>query len=167
MATKKVPLTQGYVALIDEEDWPLVAGYKWHAIRVRRVVYAQASAEGGAVYMHRVITGAAKGQEVDHINDDGIDNRRANLRICSTRQNQYNSRSRRGSSSRFKGVGFNISKNRWVAEINIEGRRIYLGRHRTEEAAARAYDKAARKYQGEFARLNLPNEADTSTRDTG
>jgi hypothetical protein len=111
--------------------------------------------------MHRDVMGAPDGLLVDHINQNGLDNRRSNLRIATGAQNQRNAHGRgihrgKASSSAFRGVS--RSKGKWGAHVSVNGRNIRLGTFVTEEAAARAYDKAARQYHGEFAGLNFPDE---------
>lgn len=96
---------------------------------------------------------------VDHVNGNGLDNRRCNLRVCTPQQNAFNSKPVRGSRSKFKGVKYNTAcKNKWTARIRINGKQVDIGRFETEEEAARAYDKVAKEVQGDFAWLNFPNE---------
>lgn len=94
---REIPLTRGKVALVDDDDWPLVAEIKWHALVKKSVCYAQAkpARSGPSILMHRVILGAKRGQIVDHINGDGLDNRRRNLRLTTPSGNATNNRVRR------------------------------------------------------------------------
>jgi hypothetical protein len=108
--------------------------------------------------MHRYLMGEPS-EEVDHENGDGLDNRRKNLRRATHAQNMMNALSRRGS-SRFKGVFWSV--NRWQAAIRDDYRKVYLGQFKIEEDAARAYDDAARRIHGAFARLNFPIEGERS-----
>jgi len=99
-----------------------------------------------------------KGVVVDHINGDSLDCRRANMRICTNVENVRNSRKRSDNTSGYKGVSIDKEtrlKKRWRAYINYKGKRMCLGRHMTKEDAAKAYNVAAKKYFGEFARLNV------------
>lgn len=158
MATLYIPLTQGKIALIDEEDAGLIGERSWSlaARREKNLTrnYAQGFIGNRVVLMHRVIMGARKGQVVDHINLDGLDNRRCNLRIVTPSQNNQNQARRVTSSCGYKGV--HKARNRWAARIHADGEAINLGNFLTPEDAARAYDNAARELFGEFGRFNFP-----------
>lgn len=166
-ATVEIPLTRGKVTIIDDEDWPLVSQYTWGAFtssgRRKPHWYATATTprhEGGkSIRLHRLLLNAPKGVQVDHIDGDGLNNRRANLRLCTHGQNQQN-RKAVVSKSGFKGVR-RIHKKpqwsiRWLATIKKDGRDRHLGSFDTAEDAARAYDRAAIQLFGEFAGLNFP-----------
>lgn len=161
---KTIPLTQGKVALVDDEDYELVMKYKWYVLKdsnsLGTTIYARAApwAEGRAqcVLMHRLVAGAPKGKDVDHINNDGLDNRRENLRVCTRSQNNGWQRKKPGRTSRHKGVHWDSANKKWRALIKTNQKTIHLGRFATEDEAARAYDYAAVERFGTFARLNLP-----------
>jgi hypothetical protein len=108
--------------------------------------------------MHREIMGAAEGQVVDHINHDGLDNRRCNLRVCSHAENVRNQRGQRGRSSGYKGVSRDRRLGKWRAQIWHNGKHTYLGLFESEAAAARAYNAKARDLFGAFAYLNEVGE---------
>lgn len=156
-----IQLPGGAATLIDDDDWPLVCQYKWRLNQHGRYPYVitQAGKNNKRVYMHRLLIGASVDEVCDHINGDTLDNRRANLRRCSTPENVRNSRPQIGKSSQYKGVYKCKKTGRWHARILIDGRRIHLGRFNNEVLAAEAYDMAAKKYFGQFARLNLPAQA--------
>ena len=160
--TIEIPLTQGKVALIDDADWPLVSEYQWHFVGKSRRGYVGTSSfkftgRKGILYMHRLLMNAPARVEVDHVNSDGLDNRRANLRLATRAQNMANSRKRlTGSFSQYKGVYWNGIRGKWEAKIGTPPNRKYLGIFFDEKDAAKAYDAAARVWFGEFARLNFP-----------
>lgn len=151
-------------AVVDDEDYERIARHRWR-FQGRPGTpqsYAVCNHAGRYLYMHRLIVDAPPGLEVDHIDGNGLNNRRCNLRVCSRRDNLRNMRPRVGT-SRFKGVSWNRGDQRWQAEISIDRRRKYLGRFHDEIEAALAYDEAARAAFGEFARLNFPDDFPTST----
>lgn len=100
--------------------------------------------------MHRVIMNAGRGDIIDHINGDKLDNRKANLRICTNRENQYNSLKTKGRSG-IKGVSWLSSRNKWRVSTRVNGRRIFLGSFERLEDARNAYINASKKYHGEFS----------------
>lgn len=150
---REITLTQGYVTVVDDEDYERLSVYHWRALRSRSTTYAVRSAGRGTVMMHREILGVDT--QVDHQNGSGLDNRRQNLRAATTSQNGMNRRKAKGS-SRFKGVAFDRRTRNWQAYIKVDGKTNFLGRFSSEEEAARAYDEAANASFGEFARLNFP-----------
>lgn len=110
--------------------------------------------------MHRLIIGADAGVDVDHINGNGLDNRRDNLRVCSRSQNLHNSRKHCGGHSKFKGVQKATRRNAWIVRIVVNKRRIWGGYFSNEEDAARRYDELAREHCGEYRRVNFPREGE-------
>lgn len=161
--TARIPLTRGLVALVDDEDAPLILGMgKWHAgISGGGRVYARKAlpSNGGPkklVFLHTVLTGFLG---VDHINGDSLDNRRANLRPATPLENMRNARRRSDNTSGYKGVSWDGERSAWAAYIRVIGHRHFLGRYADPVSAARAYDDAARQHFGEFARVNFPEDA--------
>jgi hypothetical protein len=156
-------MANGRVALVDDQDYELVMQYRWHAKGTRRPngqmsgPYAATSMhEGGKCWtlrMHQLLTGWT---ETDHIDHNGLNNQRSNLRPATRGQNSCNSLPTPGGTSRYKGVSWDKQAGKWLAVIRPQRKRRYLGHHVTEEAAARAYDAAAREFFGEFAYLNFP-----------
>ena len=162
-AMKQIPLSQGYFALVDDEDYPLVSQHKWtydKGYAVRKITLARRRYR--SVYMHRILTNAAPGEMVDHRDGNRANNTRANLRICTAQQNSKNRRSTALQSttkkaSRYKGVSrTHKTKDRWSALIIADGIRHHLGSFASEEEAARAYDAKAIELHGEFAQTNFP-----------
>lgn len=162
--TREVPLTRGLVALVDDEDFALVSQISWQAIVFSHTTYARGwnparGARGGNDYMHRMIMGAKAGQPVDHVNRDGLDNQRVNLRFCSASQNAANSVRAIGKHG-FRGVVQLPNRPSFKARLSVDGCVIQGGSHPTEIRAGRAYDKLAIKHYGEFATLNFSADRD-------
>jgi len=157
---RRIPLTQGQYAIVDPEDYKELAKYQWYAKGCRRRFYAERwdsrGIKGKCVKMHNVIMGTAEGKIVDHINHNGLDNRKANLRFATAQQNTWNKRKKMGnSSSRYKGVSRLKGQKKWRTEIFCNGRKIHIGYFDDEKAAAMAYDAKAKELFGEYAALNL------------
>jgi hypothetical protein len=148
-------LPSGHVALVDDDDLPaVIAAGPWHVRRDRHVWYVRRHLSYTRDQkLHQFLTGWPM---TDHINGDGLDNRRANLRPANDAQNAANSRRRQDNTSGFKGVTWHKWKRRWYARIKCDGQKIDLGYFATPEAAARAYDAAAVELFGEYARPNFP-----------
>lgn len=158
--TREIPLTKGYVAIIDDEDYERVSAYHWCALVTGDYVYAERGVRVGGktttVLLHRFILQAPDGSLVDHENRNGLDCRKSNLRLCTKSQNNVNSLRRKDNQSGYKGVDWHQGDRIWRARIQLEHRRIELGYFHTAEEAARAYDAAALRLFGEFARPNFP-----------
>lgn len=159
--TVEIPLTNGGVAFVDDEDEDLVRQYRsWWVLESpsphRSSFYARGSRPGDRrkPLMHKLLTGWPL---VDHINGNGLDNRRENLRPATRSQNGGNRRKAMLATSRFKGVSrYPQDRTRWIANIGVEGQKLYLGIFADELNAALAYDMAARMHFGEYAALNFP-----------
>lgn len=156
---RQIPLTQNQVAIVDDDDYEWLSQWNWHAKNENGHWYAMRADYSGprqrTVRMHRAIMEAPRNKWVDHVNGDGLDNRRENLRICLPRQNCYNRSNTKRSASRFKGVTPGWKPGLWRAQIVHDGELIYLGLFQSQRAAASAYDAAAKEHFGRFAKLNL------------
>lgn len=153
---KKIPLTQGKFALVDDEDFERVNQFKWKAQKAKGNWYANRVEypEKKVVLMHRFVLGLTINSVwCDHINHDGLDNRKLNLRACNRSQNTANKRPVAGKSSIYLGVC--KYKNKWRAALKHSGKQVHLGDFESEKAAAIAYNLGAAVYHGEFANLNV------------
>jgi hypothetical protein len=161
----QIRLTQGKVAIVDAEDFEWLSKFKWHAHKRGRTWYARRTAESDGSrqtkFMHREILERhscdLKEGEVDHINGEGLDNRKLNLQVVTHAENIRKSRIQSGNKSGFRGVSWHKRDRRWQAHIQVVKVRKYLGSFKSKIAAALAYDRAAEKYFGRFARLNFPD----------
>jgi len=162
---KEIPLTRGYVALVDDADFERVSQHKWHAQthyrgnKVSRVYVLRHVRRADGTWttqlLHRFILEAESGLDVDHIDGNGLNNTRGNIRVCTHSENLRNQKPRSGCSSLFKGVGWNRRGEMWQAYITVNGKMTHLGLFADEHEAAQAYDVAARERFGVFARVNF------------
>lgn len=161
-----IPLTKRQNALVDTADYEWLMQWNWFAAwdkntrQFRAARTDRTESPKRTIKMARQILNAAADKEVDHWNGNALDNRRQNLRECTPAQNIWNTGRRRDATTHFKGVSQTRYPTarfcaRWRAQIKVNGKNIWLGRFNSEEEAARAYDEAAKKYHGEFARLNF------------
>lgn len=148
--TKSITLTKGKFALVDDEDFEKLNKHKW----CFDGQYAQRRENKKAMRMHRVILDVPDGMMVDHIDGNKLNNQKTNLRICTNAENTMN-RQKGFGVSRYKGVALHKKTGKFRAYIRGHGKQVHLGLFEVEEDAARAYDEAAKKYFGEFAKVNL------------
>jgi len=154
--TALVPLTRGFVAIIDASDVPIVSGWNWSVLisKRRRAVYAGRVHDRKTILMHRALIGAERGEEIDHRDGDGLNNRRNNLRRCTRGQNTCNAPTRSDNRAGLKGASFDSRSGKWRVEISIDGRKKHLGLFATAEEAHARYATAAAEIYGEFARTS-------------
>ena len=160
--TVRVPLSCGRQALIDAADADLILPRRWHSLPGRKTRYAFTKVKlpdgrRTSLYMHRLMMSPPLGMQVDHIDGDGLNNRRSNLRLCTQTENLRYRQKHKNNRGRFKGV--RNANGIWAAFIHLDGADRWLGYFETDEDAAYAYDAAARDAFGEFARLNFPAAA--------
>jgi hypothetical protein len=164
---KEIRLTQGVVAVVDNNDYEWLSQWKWHARKAPCGWYAKRTGtlEDGkpaTIQMHVAIMQPPAGLDVDHIDGNGLNNTRANLRLATRAENTHNRNRAGNNTSGYKGVhlqkGNGKRKDVWRARITVNGRRHWIGDFNSPQDAAHAYDAAARKAFGEFAKTNFPLE---------
>ena len=156
---KNIILSQGKFAIVDDEDFEFLNQWKWtygmggngRVGYAHRRVYHDGTSD--LVLMHRLLSKAPDGMDVDHINGDKLDNRKSNLRVCTQSQNMMNRGLQKNNKSGFKGVSRHSQSGKWWARIAKDGKKFSLGLHHTPEEAGEAYRKAAESLHGEYARL--------------
>jgi len=139
---------------IDDEDWSKVQRYTWHVTyhHNKKVKAVTTNIKGKSVKLHKFLTGFSL---TDHIDNNPLNNKKSNLRECSQKENTRNFSLSRRNTTGYKGVHWDKNRNKYQAYIQQDGKRKHLGRFENIIDAAQAYNKAALKYYGEFARLNV------------
>lgn len=144
---------------IDGEDFDKIKNYTWCIANFSKRFYIVSDlcnkGNRKKILLHRLIMNCPDGMVVDHINHNGLDNRKENLRICTNQENLYNQRKKEGKTSKYKGVSFFKRDNNWTVRIRINGKSKNLGYFLNEEDAAEVYNQAALKYYGKYAFLNV------------
>lgn len=159
-------VTPGYVTVVSPDDYGKVTQFRWAALKhpggktyARRTVYVP-TGPNKTIYLHvHLLNGESAGKDVDHIDGDGLNNSRANLRVATRGQNSANRGATRSNKSGHKGVSWHAPRKKWRASIKVDRVFMHLGLFTNREEAARAYDHAARHHFGEFARLNFPDQS--------
>jgi hypothetical protein len=158
-AERRIPLTRGKFAIVDAQDYYRLAQFNWCANGSDKTkFYAVRKRDGKHIKMHRLIMEAPGHLFVDHIDHNGLNNCRSNLRLCTQTQNNHNATGDKGKSSKYKGVFWHKCLKKWAAKIGLDKKRYKIGYFTDEIAAAKAYDKKAGELHGEFACLNFPPE---------
>lgn len=146
---------KGFVSKVDDEDYEILSKYKWHTNKSKSgSIYARS----GIGFIHRLVMKANKGQIIDHVDRDGLNNQKSNLRFCNRSQNACNKKSKQNGTSKYFGVYRQLNYN-WISRITYNRRLYYLGTFKIELNAALAYNKKAIELHGEFARLNIIKKA--------
>lgn len=161
--SKKIPLSQGQFAIVDDEDYQELSQFKWHAYwdKTTKSFYARRSkpnSRSSVIIMHRVIMNNPNGLQVDHIHHDTLDNRKCNLRTCTASQNMMNRGLFKNNKSGYTGVYLCKKSNKWRAQININKKQTYLGMFSNKHEAARVYNRYCKKHHGEFGVKNIIKE---------
>jgi hypothetical protein len=155
---KEIPLSRGMVALIDDEDFERISQFNWHAHLSMGKFYAQRKIKVNkktiGIYMHKEIIQATDRKRIDHRDGNGLNNQRYNLRECTAQENMQNRPVQKNNKSGLKGVSWHKGEGKWRSVIETSGKHKHLGYFPTKELAAAAYNNAAQKYFGEFARIN-------------
>jgi hypothetical protein len=152
---KTIQLTQGKVALVDDDMYDYLSQRNWYAEFNVNHYYAACKVSRKVVRMHRIIVNAPEGMVIDHINGNSLDNRRENLRVCTHAQNIHNQKMNAKNTSGYKGVVWNKVYKKWYARIKINRKFKHIGVFDDAEEAAHAYDEKAIELFGEFARTNF------------
>lgn len=155
---KQIPVGKNHTATVSDEDHHFISQFRWYPVEASNTTYARAQYNGKYVFMHRLIMGVAVDRaniEIDHIDHNGLNNTRNNLRVATRKQNRANSLKKQASAtSKYKGVSKFANAKAWIAQIRIDGKKVHLGSFATEEKAAAAYNAAALQHFGQFAHLN-------------
>lgn len=152
--SKLIQLTQGKVAIVDDEDFENLNKFRWYFCKRYAVRDVRVDGKKETIYMHRLVTNAPDHLEVDHINSDGIDNRKENLRLCTHAENSRNRGIAKNNTSKYKGVWFSKRYNRFFAETRLNGKKVYVGSFKTAEEASEAYKTKVLEIHGDFANIN-------------
>lgn len=143
------------IVLIDSDDFDKIKKYKWFVSKNSNYIVAHDKLNHAkTIYLHRFIMDCPKDMQVDHINNDTLDNRKENLRICTQFENSKNQRKHKNNTSGYKGVSWAKKENKWIASIRIDGKKVRLGGREDLNEAILLYNEAAIKHHGEFARIN-------------
>lgn len=155
-ATRLIPLTKGLTAIVDEDDYTFLNSFKWCASNSGSSHYAQTRTKDGLVFMHHLVAGMALVGMIDHLDQNTMNNTKANLRVVTASVNQQNHKMQKNNTTGYYGVTFDKVNKKYRAMIHVNSKAIPLGRHQTAIDAALDYDAAALTHFGPNARLNFP-----------
>ena len=165
---RRIKLTRGKYAIVDVDDFERLNKYKWHCTHynyAKRAIYKKykKGRKKVEIYMHKEVCPAPSGMVADHINRNSLDNRKANLRPATQKQNVWNRKFiRKGGKTRYNGIRWDKNREKWQVRLTVNGRRESFGYYADEIEAAKAYDRVVEKYRGEFAVLNFPKKLKNS-----
>lgn len=149
--TKMIPLSLGMYALVDAEDFEELSKYRWFSEKQARTTYAFRNVDSGKrIAMHRMVMKTPPEKCTDHINGNGLDNRKCNLRVCTRAENNRNVAKPITNTSGYKGVSYSSARGKWIAQISINYKRINLGGYETPKRAHEVYCAAAKELHGAF-----------------
>lgn len=151
---KKIKLTQGKFALVDDDMFEKLSKYKWHALKRCNTFYANKRGKNNSkIQMHRVVLNTPDDMETDHKDGNGLNNQRSNLRVCSHSENCRNKKKPKNNTTGYKGLSWCERNKKWLVRICVNKKRIYLGHFKTKKSAYKAYCEASIKFHGKFARI--------------
>jgi hypothetical protein len=161
---KLLPLTKDKFALVDDDDYYWLSQWNWFAVEIKNTWYARRSKKKGVlrsnekyeIYLHRIVMRCSNIDFViDHLDKNGLNNQKENLRICTKSENNKHTSSHKNSSSQYLGVSYDKNRNKWSANLMNNGKKILFKRYNTEIEAAKAYDITAKTQFGVYANLNF------------
>lgn len=152
---KEIQLQKGFVALVDDEDYEWLSKIRWYAHKIKNNIYVIARIKKEHSYMHRVVAKTPKGMTTDHIDGNGLNNQKSNLRNCLSSENLMNRGKQANNKSGYKGVWWSTRDKKYCAQIKAKGKKINLGSFDDPLDAAMAYDRAAIEFHGKYAKTNF------------
>lgn len=156
---KEIPLTQGKVAIVDDDDFEWLSKWKWYYNQGYAVRTEDIPGKQKTVLMHAQIMGTPKGMQTDHRDMNTLNNCKANLRICTFSENKFNCNKQSNNTSGYKGVTWDKRNKKWYAQIEFQKKNIGIGHFDNPQEAAKMYDKFAKQYHGDFAKTNFEEDA--------